>query len=122
MSGKNGKQDIPDQSFARDAYLGIDLDLPGGVTIHATALTLTDALHYMGMVDEASKGDINMTRELFTKFPAAIGVDATQFEHLTPGEMFEAIMRFFAYRRPTMPEQTANESAPVGDVRQPLTT
>ena len=117
MFGNNGKPKA-EESFARDAYLGIDLDLPGGTTIHAQALTLTDALHWMGMVDEALAGDLKATRELFTKFPAEIGVDASEFEHLTPGEMFDVIMRFFAYRRPTTPEQTENASASVGSASQ----
>ena len=98
------------EGLARDAYLGVDVELPNGETVRCTPLPLTKSIELLELVEKYQAGDIGAMRKILRDFPKAVGADGA-FEQLTPGELIDVVFRFFAARRP-MTAATASETTP----------
>ena len=89
---------MPDESLARDAYVGIDVELPTGKMIRLRPLTLSQSIEFLELLEHVAAGDLSSMRRILTEFPKAVDAGKA-FEALTPGEVFDVLRRFFAARR-----------------------
>ncbi len=103
------------EGLARDAYLGVDVELPNGETVRCTPLPLTKSIELLELVERYQQGDIGAMRKILRDFPKAVGADGA-FEQLTPGGLIDVVFRFFAVRRtpasPTATGPTAPSPSP----------
>lgn len=98
------------EGLARDAYCGIDVELPDGSTVHCNPLPLAKSIEFLELIEKYGQGDIGALRRLLEEFPKAVGADGV-FEQLTPGELISVMLRFFAARR-TPASPTGNGPTP----------
>ncbi len=113
--------DNQEHSFAKDAYLGIELPLQKG-THTCKPLPLVTALRYMELIERAAKGDMGATCEVIETFPKAVGLRLDDFDGMTPAEVFGAIISFFACRRRTTPAPIAPSPDLATSLASPPTT
>ena len=94
------------EGLARDALLGIDVELPDGSTVRCKALPLATSIELLELVEKYTAGDIGALRRILREFPKAVEANGA-FEALTPGEVISIMMRFFGARRtPASPTPT----------------
>ena len=105
--------------FARDAYCGIDVELPDGSSVRLKALPLAKSIEFLELIEKYGNGDIGALRRILREFPDAVGAGKA-FEQLTPGELIEVLMRFFAARR-TPASPTANGPTPTPTPSESMT-
>ncbi len=86
------------EGLARDAYLGVDITLPDGSTVHCDPLPLATSIKYLELIEKYGQGDIGALRRLLKEFPKAVGAGKA-FEQLTPGELVDIVLRFCGGRR-----------------------
>ncbi len=98
------------EGLARDAYVGIDVELPDGSTVRCKALPLATSIEFLELIEQYGKGDIGALRRLLKGFPEAVGADGA-FEQLTPGELVDVVLRFCGARR-TPASPTTNGPTP----------
>ena len=98
------------EGLAKDAYCGIDVELPDGSTVRLTALPLAKSIEFLELIEKYGQGDIGALRRLLQEFPKAVGAGKA-FDQLTPGETLDMLMRFFAARR-TPASPTGNGPTP----------
>ena len=53
---------MPDESLARDAYVGIDVELPTGETIRLRPLTLSQSIEFVELLEQVAAGDLRSMR------------------------------------------------------------
>ena len=92
--------------LTRDAYLGVDIMLPDGSTVHCDPLPLATSIEFLELIEKYGQGDIGALRQLLEKFPTAVGAGKA-FQRLTPGELVDIVLRFCAARRWTATSPTA---------------
>ena len=94
--------------LAKDAYCGIDIELPDGSTVHCNPLPLAKSIEFLELIEKYGGGDIGALRRLLREFPKAVGAGKA-FEQLTPGELTDVVLRFCVARRtPVSPTPTPN--------------
>ncbi len=97
------------EGLARDALLGIDVELPDGSTVRCKALPLATSIEFLELIEKYGQGDIGALRRILREFPNAVEADGA-FEALTPGEVIDMLIRFFAARRSTPPSGPTPET------------
>ena len=98
------------EGLARDAYVGIDVELPDGSTVRLTALPLAKSIKFLELIEKYGQGDIGALRRLLQGFPKAVGAGKA-FDQLTPGELVDIVLRFCGARR-TPASPTGNGPTP----------
>ena len=94
------------EGLARDAYLGIDVELPDGSIVHCNPLPLATSIEFLELIEKYGQGDIGALRRLLQGFPKAVGAGKA-FEQLTPGELVDIVLHFCGARRtPASPTTT----------------
>ncbi|KKN35918.1 hypothetical protein LCGC14_0778890 [marine sediment metagenome] len=101
------------EGLARDAYVGIDVELPDGSTVRCKALPLATSIEFLELIEKYGEGDIGALRKLLKEFPEAVGADGA-FSQLTPGELVDVVLRFCVARRtpPASPTVTGPTPTP----------
>ncbi len=94
--------------LTRDAYAGVEVELPTGDTVRCNAIPMSHAIRFLELLEKAAKSDLAAMREIMEEFPKAVGA-GDSFEQLLPGEFFDTVMRFFGIRRP---KRTAPQKKP----------
>ncbi len=100
------------EGLARDAYVGIDVELPDGSTVRCKALPLATSIEFLELIEKYGEGDIGALRRLLQEFPKAVGAGKA-FEQPTPGELVDVVLfRFCGARRWTTASPTATGPKP----------
>lgn len=99
------------EGLARDAYVGIDVELPDGSTVHCNPLPLAKSIEFLELIEKYGQGDIGALRRLLQGFPEAVGAGKA-FEQLTPGELVDIVLRFCGARRTPASPTTGPTPAP----------
>ena len=95
------------------------VELPDGSTVHCNPLPLATSIEFLELIEQYGEGNIGALRRILLEFPKAIGAGKA-FEQLTPGELIEVLMRFFAARR-TPASPTANGPTPTPTPSESMT-
>lgn len=90
--------------IVREAYVGLELDLPGGKRIAAKPLKLRDAVRFLDIMTEFELNPVAKKAEetlgvIIKEFPAAVGLKEEDFDGLSLGEFCDVVKRFFHHRR-----------------------
>jgi hypothetical protein len=75
----------------------LEIRLPSGREVRGKVPNLKRALHYMGLLEKVSRGDMRARLKLFNEFPKEVGLER-ELNELTVEEFFDVVNRFFARR------------------------
>lgn len=91
-------------ALVKEAFVGLEFELPSGKRIQAKPLKLGDAVRFLDILtefelDPLAKKAKETLGVVVQEFPAAVGLKAEDFEGLTLGEFCDLVKRFFHHRR-----------------------